>query len=606
MAKYWRSTAAFLLLATVATVALAQQPEQIPAPQPVSQSQGGAAAQPAPPAVPGFEQLRKFLFPQPANVTVDSNLKGAHALYKKTLTLWKENALVFMDLKAGNLDWSRSNSWYEKWEKRSAEIKDEKDFATADLLILMALDDLGERFNYYLTPDDVESENKQTDPTAVGIGARFQMENMEELLNALAKNATEEDAEKALIVSPKHRIVLTPIKGSPSESAGLKAGDILKKVDGEDVNGKTLRSALKLIKGRAGTQIELEVERTGPDSKPATVKLFIRRQPFTHPVVHETDLDNDIVLIKLDHFSAEQTQAEMEAALRRVAQLKLEKKKPVKLILDLRDNPGGRLDFAVNIVSYMLPEGNIVTLKERKGDDIQITRWTATRDALIYSYPAPVNPRNMLAISPQKRTLLLPEDVPLVILINHRSASASELTSRTLQFYKRAVVVGESTYGKGVGQQVYDLPDKRRGKVIKFIFYPGDQDIDWQGVHPNPGYEVKWQKPAHGVADNQLEAAKKAVLAEYERIEKEKEHARQKRDAAIQLNKEEFEKRKQQRAEELERQAKERADEQLKKKGGNNPAEPKPGAKPDSKQAEPGKLPAGAPGTMPPANDNDD
>lgn len=601
MAKHWRVTAAFMLVSLAATVALAQQPEQLPPPQPAASSQ---AAQP--PKAPGFEQLRKYLFPQPSNVTVDANLKGAKALYKKTLTLWKENALVFMDLKTGSVDWSRSSAWFDKWDKESVKIKDDKDFATADLLALMALDDLGERFNYYLTPDEVVSENKQNDPTTVGIGARIQMESANELLSALPKTASEEDVEKALVVSPKHRIVLTPIKGSPAESAGLKKGDVLLKLDGEDINGKTLTQVLKLVKGRSGTQIELEVERTDKEGKTSKVKVFVRRQPFTHPVVHEDDLGDNIHYIKLDHFSAEQTQAEMHEALSKLAKLKVEKNEPVKLILDLRNNPGGRLDFAVNIVSYMLPEGNIVTLKERKGSDIQITRWTATRDALIYSYPAPADPRNLVAINPQKRTLLLPEDVPLVIIVNHHSASASELTSRALQHYKRAVVVGESTYGKGVGQQVYELPDNRRGKVIKFIFYPGDQDIDWQGVHPNPGYEVKWQKPANGVEDNQLEMAKKAVLAEYERIEKEKSDAKSKAESAIEKNKEEFLKRKKQREEELKQREKQRADESMKAApAADKQSEPKPGAKPDSKESWPGKLPPGAPGAMPPAEDDE-
>lgn len=592
MRKNMCVTAGLALLLLASAVA-AQQPELIPPPQ--AAQPGQAQAQPR---VPGFQQLQKFLFPEPLKSKDASSLKGAKALYQYTLDLWKDNGLVFMNKEKGELDSSKAGAWHSKWMARKDEIKDDNDFATADLLVLAALEDLGERFNYYLTPDEVNSENKHQDPTSVGIGARFELEGMEELLAKLPKNASEEDYEKALVVDSKHRLSLTPVKGSPAEKAGLLKGDVLKSVDGEAVDGKTLRAIVMLIKGRQGSPVVLEVVRT-KDGKEETVKIRITRQPFTSPVVHADEFDNDILYLKLDHFSADNTLIEMNRELREVAKQKLEKKRPVKLILDLRNNPGGRLDFAVNIVSYMLPEGNIVTLKERQENKLQVTRWSATRDALIYSYPAPVAPQQLIAIQPQKRELLLPEDVPLVILINHNSASASELTSRCLQYYKRAVIVGESSRGKGVGQQVYTLPENRRGKVIKFTFCPADQDIDWQGVHPNTGWEVKWKNPTRRGEDNQLEAAKLAVIAEYNRIEKEKADAQAKKDEAVKKNKEEFEKQRARTQEELKRQAQER-EEKSKGKGAGQPGNaPSTPGQPNAPGAQPGTQPNSTPSQTP-------
>lgn len=581
MRKYWLIAALLAAAAGIPAIAPAQQPATTAPPPRTAQ------------VVPGFEQLRDYFFPKPAPPRTE---KGAKALYLTTLELWKKEALVFMDMKTGKVDSSKASAWFDKWEKKKSEIKDDNDFDTADLLIRLALNDLGERFNYYLTPDEVEEENKTNDPTSVGIGAGVEIEGMMELVSKLKPDATDEDFEKALVVGPKHRVVLSPIKGSPSEAAGLKEGDILTKVDGEAINGMILRDVLKLVKGKAGSAIEFTVERKGKEDKIETVKVSIRRAAFTHPVVHTKWLAPNMVLIKLDHFSANNALVEFEQALREVVKYREEKKIDVMVLLDLRNNPGGRLDFAVNMVSYMLPEGNIVTLKERKGDELAVSRWTATRDALIYSYPAPANPANLVAVTAEKRMLILPEDVPLVVLVNHRSASASELTSKVLQYYKRAIVVGEPTYGKGVGQQVYELPDKRRGKVIKFVFCPGDQDIDWEGVIPNQGYLVKWQRPEKKGDDNQVEAAKKAALAELARIKAEREASQKAHDGAVKTNKDEWEKRKKMREDALQKQY----EEKVKGKGAGDKGKTAQPVNP----GQPGTL---QPGTLPqPGNPADD
>lgn len=504
---------------------------------------------------PAFEQLRRYSFPEKVNPKRNDNLKGARALYMTTLELWAENGLTFIDPKNNSIDWTKKNSWLEKWKKRGeTDILADDDYTGADLLAHLAVDELG-RFNYYLAPAAVASENHGADPTVVGIGARFELDGMEETLAKLPKDSTEEDADKALVVDDAHQIRLYPFKGSPAEKAGLKEGDVLKSVDGEAVKGKKLSDVIKLIKGKQGSRLILDVERTPTkeqvaqqvaaavgavfanpfvggapaatiNDKPTMEKITITRDKFTYPVVHVTKHDDNIVVIKYDNWSAGNGLGEMREALLEVRKMKLEQKLPVKVILDLRGNPGGLLDFAVQIAAWMLPEGTITTIKEREGYSVVTKRWSVTRDGLFYTYPAAVNPQRFVAYEVQKHDLILPEDVPLVVLINGNSYSASELMAGAMQANRRAIIVGMPTGGKGEGQQVYDLPNGRRGKVIKFFFAPGDREIDWAGVHPDEGWQVEWKQGQKKGEDNQLDSAKKAVKQEYDRIEKERERYR--------------------------------------------------------------------------------
>jgi carboxyl-terminal processing protease len=525
---------ALCALLVSASAAFAQHPAPVEAPKPSS-------------LPPGYEQLRQYLYPVP----VKKEAKGAKALYEATIELWADNNLYFLNANGQGIDSTKQNAWKEKWKKRASEIADDSDFTTADLLAQLAVDELG-RFNYYLPPDAVKEEDKHTDPTSVGIGAKFDMEGMEEILNGLPKGSTEEDAENALVISDAHFIKLSPFPGSPAEKGGLKDGDVLKKIDGKDVNGMKLADLLKLIRGKQGSQLKLEVERRRTIEQKAAavaqavgavfenpfagagavtnvdlgdterVKITITRDKFTFPVVHVTKLPDNVVVIKYDNWSALNGLQEMRNALLEVRKMKLEQKLDVKVILDLRGNPGGLLHYGVTIASWVIPEGTICTIKERDGYWLQTQRWSVTRDALLYTYPASVNPQNLVGYEATRHELLLPEDVPLVCLINGNSYSASELMAGALQFNHRAVIVGTPSGGKGEGQQVYELPEGRRAKVIKFFFAPGDREIDWSGVHPDEGWNVEWKKPAKKGDDNQLDAAVRAVNQEKTRIETEK------------------------------------------------------------------------------------
>jgi len=209
------------------------------------------------------------------------------------------------------------------------------------------------------------------------------------------------------------------------------------------------------------------------------VKVTVERAVYIAPVVHVQNLADGVTHIKLDHFMAENAWVEFAEALTEAAKVK-----DGKIIVDLRDNGGGRLDHAINIVAGMLSEGTIVTLRQRSVDTLVKVHYTATLDAVFTTQPAGWN-ASQIHYSAMGRQLLVPRTMPIVVLINENSASASELTAGCLQFHKRAIVVGQNSHGKGVGQRVVELPEGRECSITTFYFDPADRPIDFEGIAPD-------------------------------------------------------------------------------------------------------------------------
>lgn len=490
---------------------------------------------------PGHVQLQRLLFPSafpPANLTLPQRL------YRENIQAWAE---VHKDLRHPMI----RDTWVKKWMARVDTIKgtDEKAFRQADLLGIEAMESLGHRFDYYLLPSAVREEDRNEDKSIVGIGCRVELENEDELISKLSKQASEDDYEKARVIDDRHRLLLYPFQNSPAAKAGVRDDDVLMAVDGENVNGKTLKDVLIALKGKSGTTVELTVCRqkvlasdligaalsVSPaqplphlilslaDGKPKTYDVTVTREFFDYPVCHvREDLGGDIVYVKLDDFSHPRAEQEALAAFRKVGV-----KGRGKLILDLRDNPGGRLNAAITIVSYLLPEGTIVTLKTRHGNDLVEENWTVTQDHLLHTFPDPKGGGGR-AVERFERVLPFPKEkmgkIPIVILINGRSASASELMAGALQFNGVAKTVGTTSRGKGVGQRLVDLladvpSERRRNHVTSFFFCPAGKDIDWEGIHPDK--LSIWHKPKKKGEDSQLADAIALVREEYERMQKE-------------------------------------------------------------------------------------
>ncbi len=245
--------------------------------------------------------------------------------------------------------------------------------------------------------------------------------------------------------------VVAPIKGSPAEKAGIKAGDVILKVDDTAIVNMTVDQAIALIRGPKGSTVHLQVQRgTQP-----VMAINIVRDTIPVNYVDARMLDNNIAYLKLSEFSATAPDELHKDLLDLMAQ------KPKALILDLRNNPGGYLDAAVKIAGEFLPSGSVVLIEKDKNGNQQEYRTDAQGQA--------ADP-----------------GLKMVLLVNEESASASEILSGALKDYKRATIIGTNTYGKGSVQTPHTLSDQSQLRVtIAHFFSPQNHEINGVGVKPD-------------------------------------------------------------------------------------------------------------------------
>ena len=251
--------------------------------------------------------------------------------------------------------------------------------------------------------------------------------------------------------------IITPIDDTPASKAGVKAGDYIVRINGEQVQGKTLMEAVNLMRGPVGTSIEITIRRKG--LKKAKIFKITREIIEIKSVVSELK-DKKVGYLRLRSFNENSdTQLKKEIS-------KLEKnEKLVGYILDLRNNPGGLLSQAVKISDFFLDDGEIVSTKGRKSRENR--KFFARKGDRI-------------------------NGKPLIVLVNRGSASASEIVAGALQDQKRAVLLGETTYGKGSVQSI--IPLKNRGAIrltISKYYLPSGKSISDIGVSPDIKVEEK-------------------------------------------------------------------------------------------------------------------
>jgi len=246
--------------------------------------------------------------------------------------------------------------------------------------------------------------------------------------------------------------VVSPIDDTPAARAGVKAGDLITSIDGATVQGLSLNDAVDKMRGPANSTIKLTLKREGVDTP---VVLSMQREVI-HIQVVKSHLEGEIGYIRLTSFN-EQTDPGLRAAV-----LKLKAQAGDHLhgfILDLRNNPGGLLDQAVSVSDDFLEQGEIVSTRARHADESQ--RWNA-------------KPGDITG------------GLPLVVLTNGGSASASEIVAGALQDHKRAVVVGQKTFGKGSVQTVIPLPGNGAMRLTTARYYtPSGRSIQGLGITPD-------------------------------------------------------------------------------------------------------------------------
>jgi carboxyl-terminal processing protease len=263
------------------------------------------------------------------------------------------------------------------------------------------------------------------------------------------------------------------IPNTPAEAAGLKSGDRVLEVDGQSIVGYSIYEAIALIRGPAGTQVTLLIERPGQEK---TFEVTITRARIEIPLVEAKMLEGNIAYIRLTDFSATATQQMTDALA------DLMSRNPKGLILDLRDNPGGWLDQALNVADLFLDRGVIATQRSKEGEEV-----FRSRDG----GPA--------------------ESIPLVVLVNKGSASASEIVAGAIQDRGRGILIGEQTLGKGSVQRPYHLRDGSELRVtIAHWFTPNNRAINGRGLTPD--IVVPWPENAKPGEDPQLDRAVEYLL----------------------------------------------------------------------------------------------
>ena len=268
--------------------------------------------------------------------------------------------------------------------------------------------------------------------------------------------------------------VITPIDDTPASKAGIKAGDYIVRINGEQVQGKTLMEAVNLMRGPIGTIIEITVRRKS--LKKAKIFKITRAVIEIKSVVSKV-VDNKVGYLRLRAFN-ENSSSQLKKEISKIEK----NKKLVGYILDLRNNPGGLLSQAITISDFFLNDGEIVSTRGRKKRENR--KFFAKKGDKI-------------------------NGKPLIVLINGGSASASEIVAGALQDQKRAILLGETTFGKGSVQSI--IPLKNKGAIrltISKYYLPSGKSISEVGVVPDIKVEEEDEEfSINTTTDNQLSYA---------------------------------------------------------------------------------------------------
>lgn len=279
----------------------------------------------------------------------------------------------------------------------------------------------------YLNPEAAQDMRVQTKGEFGGLGIEVTMEN------GLIK-------------------VVSPIDDTPAAKAGIQAGDLIFALDGQPVQGLSLQEAVEKMRGKVGTPIKISIRRAGKD--PFDVSLT--REIIKVKSVRYRLEGNDIGYVRVTSFTEQTTSGVLDA----IEKLKKEAGNKLKgYILDLRNNPGGLLDQAIALSDAFLDKGEIVSVKARKSDDVQ--RWNAK--------PGDVT-----------------NGLPIVVLLNGGSASASEIVAGALQDHRRAIILGTRSFGKGSVQTIMQVTGGGAIRLTTALYFtPSGRSIQKEGIKPD-------------------------------------------------------------------------------------------------------------------------
>lgn len=307
------------------------------------------------------------------------------------------------------------------------EVSDKKLIESAINGMLTSLDP----HSSYLDAESFKYMNEQTKGKFGGLGIEITMDN------GLVK-------------------VVSPIDDTPAAKAGIKAGDYITNIDGDTVVGLSLNEAVSRLRGKIGTKVKLSIRRV--NSKP--IELTLKRQEIKIQSVKSEIKDDSISYIRISSFAEDIDKSISEAVTKAKKQLK---NKFLGIVIDVRNNPGGLLDQAVEVSDLFLEKGEIVSTRSRNESDT--VKFMATEGDIA-------------------------KGLPIVVMINEGSASASEILAGALQDHHRAIILGEKSFGKGSVQTVIPLRDYGAMRLTTARYYtPSGRSIQAKGIEPD--IEVK-------------------------------------------------------------------------------------------------------------------
>ncbi|HEX6127664.1 MAG TPA: S41 family peptidase [Candidatus Limnocylindria bacterium] len=314
---------------------------------------------------------------------------------------------------------------------------------------------LQDPFSGYMSPEDYQRAQEDLSGTFSGIGAEMGVKNLDDPEDIGACSTFDDSCVP---------VVVAPLQGSPAEEAGLQPGDIVTAVDGDPVDGKTLDEVVKEVRGESGTEVTLTLRR-GSD-EPFELSIT-RAQIQMREVTSRVLADGRVGYVGLHGFSNAAAD-QLREALRELLEDGVD-----AIVFDLRNNPGGYIEIARRIASEFVDEG-VLFIQESSGDEVK--EWTATGDGLATD-----------------------TSVPVVVLVNGGSASASEIVAAALQELDRATIIGQPTYGKNTVQVWSELENGGGVRItVSRWFTPdhnsvavdADEDGEPDGVQPDELVEV--------------------------------------------------------------------------------------------------------------------
>lgn len=309
---------------------------------------------------------------------------------------------------------------------------------------------LGDPYSVYYTKEEAEELFQDTEGIYYGIGAYVQLDSV-----------------------TGYGMISGTIKGAPAEEVGLRAGDIIYKVEGEDMGGLELSQVVARIKGEEGTKVHITLVRDGEE-----LEVDVERRKVESPTVSYEMLDEQKGYVQITEFD-DVTVHQFEEALEF-----LKDNKAQGMILDLRANPGGSLNAVVEIADMLLGDGLILYTEDKQGN---CDEYRSDADIAI--------------------------DIPIVVLVDGNSASASEVLSGALKDHEKATLVGTTTFGKGIVQTIRSLKDGSALKLTISAYYtPSGTNIHGTGIEPDVVVEFD-SEAYYGEEhfDNQLDKAKEVL-----------------------------------------------------------------------------------------------